>query len=122
MIDKDDLDDDLLDNDDDLDSYASKGGAAALGTSEDRLSAKYADFLMWTDTGSTHDEALDLANMTEEEFVEAERAENAERGAFTSLNDDEDDFAEDDDDADDEGYGSGRGSRRGSSFDSGDDY
>ena len=122
MIDKDDLDDDLLDNDDDLDSYASKGGAAALGTSEDRLSAKYADYLMWTDTGSTHDEALDLANMTEEEFVEAERAENAERGAFTSLNDDEDDFAEDDDDADDEGYSSGRGSRRGSSFDSGEDY
>ena len=121
MIDKDDLDDDLLDNDDDLDSYASKGGAAALGSSEDRLSAKYADYLMWTDTGSTHDEALDLANMTEEEFVEAERAENAERGAFTSLNDDEDDFAEDDDDADDEGYNSGRGSRRGSSFDS-DDY
>ena len=48
-------------------------------------------------------------------------AEDAERGAFTSLNDDEDDFAEDDDDTDDEGYSSGRGSRSGSSFDS-DDY
>jgi hypothetical protein len=121
MIDNDDLDDDLLDDDDTLDSYAAKGGAAALGSSEDRLSAKYADYLMWTDTGSSHDEALDLANMTEEEFVEAERAENADRGAFTSLDDEEDEFADDDDDDADEGYTSGRGSRRGSSFDS-DDY
>ena len=121
MINHDDLDDDLLADDDTLDSYAAKGGAAALGSSEDRLSAKYADYLMWTDTGSSHDEALDLANMTEEEFVEAERAENAERGAFTSLNDDDDDFADDDNDEDDEGYSSGRGSRRGSSFDN-DDY
>ncbi|WP_035562402.1 hypothetical protein [Hymenobacter sp. IS2118] len=121
MIDNDDLDDDLLDDDDNLDSYASKGGAAALGNTEDRLSAKYADYLMWTDTGSTHDEALDLANMTEEEFVEAERAENAERGAFTSLNDDDDEFADDDEDDEDEGYSSGRGSRGGSKFDS-DDY
>ena len=120
MIDHDDLDDDLLDDDDTLDTYAAKGGAAALGSSEDRLSAKYADYLMWTDTGSSHDEALDLANMTEEEFVEAERAENADRSAFTSLDDDEDNFA-DDEDEDDEGYSSGRGSRRGSSLDS-DDY
>ena len=119
MNDDDDLDDDLLGDDDDLDTYAKKGGAAAVGNAEDRLSAKYADYLMWTDTGSSHDEALDLANMTEEEFVEAERAENAERGGFTSLNDD-DDF-EDDADEDDEGYSSGRGSSRGSSFD-GDDY
>ncbi len=118
MIDHDDLDDDLLDDDDNLDTYAAKGGAAALGTSEDRLSAKYADYLMWTDTGSSHDEALDLANMSEEEFVEAERAENADRGAFTSL-DDDDDFA-DEDDEEDEGYSSGRGGRS-SSFDS-DDY
>ena len=122
MIDHDDLDDDLLDDDDHLDSYASKGGAAALGSSEDRLSAKYADYLMWTDTGSTHDEALDLANMTEDEFVEAERAENADRGAFTSLNDEDDDFADDDDDEADEGYASGRGSRRGSSSFDNDDY
>ncbi|WP_426059115.1 hypothetical protein [Hymenobacter sp. B1770] len=120
MIDDDDLDDDLLADDDILDSYAAKGGAAALGSSEDRLSAKYADYLMWTDTGSSHDEALDLANMTEEEFVEAERAENADRGAFTSLDDEEDEFADDDDDDADEGYASGRGSRRGSSFDSDD--
>jgi hypothetical protein len=74
---------------------------------------------MWTDTGSSHDEALDLANMTEEEFVEAERAENSDRGGFTSLDDDDDDFG-DDDDEDDEGYSSGRGGRS-SSFDS-DDY
>ena len=119
MIDNDDLDDDLLDDDDTLDSYAKKGGAAALGNPEDRLSAKYADYLMWTDTGSSHDEALDLANMSEEEFVEAERAENSDRGGFTSLDDAEDDFAEDDED-EDEGYSSGRGGRR-SSFD-GDDY
>lgn len=118
MIDNEDLDNDLLDDDDNLDTYAAKGGAAAIGNSEDRLSAKYADYLMWTDTGSTHDEALDLANMTEEEFVEAERAENSDRGGFTSL-DDDDDFA--DDDEDDEGYSSGRGSRSGSNSDS-DDY
>ena len=121
MINHDDLDDDLLADDDTLDSYAAKGGATALGSSEDRMSAKYADYLMWTDTGSSHDEALDLANMTEEEFVEAERAENAERGAFTSLNDDDDEFADDDDAEDDEGYNSGQGTRRGNSFDS-DDY
>lgn len=118
MIDHDDLDDDLLDDDDTLDSYAAKGGAAALGNTEDRLSAKYADYMMWTDTGSSHDEALDLANMTEEEFVEAERAENADRGGFTSLNDEDDDLL-DDEDEDDEGYSSGRGSRR-SSFDNDD--
>ena len=120
MIDDDDLDDALLDDDDNLDSYAQKGGAAALGNPEDRLSAKYADYLMWTDTGSSHDEALDLANMSEEEFVEAERAENSNRGGFTSLDDDEDDFADDDEDEDD-GYSSGRGGRRNSSSDS-DDY
>ena len=117
MIDDDDLDDDLLSDDDDLDTYAKKGGAAAIGNTEDRLSAKYADYLMWTDTGSSHDEALDLANMTEEEFAEAERAENADRGGFTSLDDGEDDLA--DDDEEDEGYSSGRGGR--SSYDS-DDY
>ena len=120
MIDDDDLDDALLDDDDNLDSYAQKGGATALGNPEDRLSAKYADYLMWTDTGSSHDEALDLANMSEEEFVEAERAENSNRGGFTSLDDDEDDFADDDEDEDD-GYSSGRGGRRNSSSDS-DDY
>ena len=119
MIDNDDLDDDLLDNDDSLDSYAKQGGATALGSSEERLSAKYADYLMWTDTGSSHDEALDLANMTEDEFTEAERAENSERSGFTSLSDDDDDFAEDDDE-DEEGYSSGRSSR-GSNSDS-DDY
>ena len=121
MIDNEDLDDDLLDDDDNLDTYAAKGGAAALGNTEDRLSAKYADYLMWTDTGSSHDEALDLANMTEDEFADAERAENAERGAFTSLEDDDDNFADDDDSDEDDGYASGRGSRRGGSLDS-EDY
>ena len=113
MINDDDLDDDLLDDDDNLDSYAKKGGATALGNTEDRLSAKYADYLMWTDTGSSHDEALDLANMSEEEFVEAERAENSDRGGFTSLDEDEDDFADDNEDQD-EGYSSDRGGRRNS--------
>ena len=117
MIDNDDLDDDLLGDDDTLDSYAAKGGAAAIGNPEDRLSAKYADYLMWTDTGSSHDEALDLANMTEEEFVEAERAENADRSGFTSL-DDDDDFGDEDDEED--GYSSGRSDRR-TGYDS-DDY
>ncbi|WP_310396327.1 hypothetical protein [Hymenobacter sp.] len=118
MIDHDDLDDDLLDDDDNLDTYAAKGGAAALGNPEDQLSAKYADYMMWTDTGSSHDEALDLANMTEDEFTDAERAENADRGGFTSLVDEDDDLADDEED-EDEGYGSGRGGRR-SSFDSDD--
>ena len=118
MIDHDDPDEELLD-DDNLDSYAAKGGAAALGNPEDQLSAKYADYLMRTDTGSSHDEALDLANMTEDEFADAERAENANRSGFTSLNDEEDEFA-DDDDEEDEGYSSGRGGRS-SSSDS-DDY
>ena len=117
MIDNDDLDDDLLGDDDTLDSYAAKGGAAAIGNPEDRLSAKYADYLMWTDTGSSHDEALDLANLTEDEFVEAERADNADRGGFTSL-DDDDDFADEDDEED--GYSSGRSDRR-TGYDS-DDY
>lgn len=120
MTDHDDLDDDLLADDDNLDTYAAKGGAAALGSSEDRVSAKYADYLMWTDTGSSHDEALDLASMTEDEFEDAERAAKAERGGFTSLDEDDEDFGDDDDDEEDEGYSSGRGSRN--SSDNNDDY
>lgn len=112
----DDLDDDLLDDDDNLDSYASKGGAKASGNPEDQLSAKYADYLMWKDTGSSHDEALDLASMTEEEFTAAEAAEDPDGSGFASL-DDEDDFADEDDE--DDGFGASRGgrSRGGSSFD-----
>ena len=118
MNDHDDLDDDLLDDDDTLDSYAAQGGAKALGNPEDQLSAKYADYLMWRDTGSSHDEALDLAGMTEAEHVAAENADNAdsaERGSFTSL-DEDDDFADDEDE--DDGF-SPRGGR-GSSFDNDD--
>ena len=59
--------------------------------------------------------------MTEEEFVEAERAENADRGGFTSLDDDDDDFGDDDDDEPTKATAAAGGSRRGSSFDS-DDY
>ena len=121
MKDSDDLDDDLLDDDDTLDDYARKGGATKTGNPEDRLSAKYADYLMWTDTGSSHDEALDLANMTEEEFVSAEAAENADRGGFTSLDDDDDDDFGSDDDDDEDSYGGGRSGGRGSRFDD-DDY
>ena len=109
----DDLDDDdLLGDDDELDSFASKGGAKASGNPEDRLSAKYADYLMWRDTGSSHDEALDLASMTEEEYTTAEAAEDPESSGFASLDDDEDDFADDDDE--DDGYSSGRAGRGGS--------
>jgi len=116
----DDLDDDLLDDDDNLDSYATKGGAKAAGNEEERLSAKYADYLMWRDTGSSHDEALDLASMSEEEFTAAEAAEaDSDRGGFTSLEDD-DDFGDDDEDDDSYGGSSSRGGRR-SSFDD-DDY
>ncbi len=118
MIDHDDLDDDLLDDDDTLDSYAAQGGAKALGNPEDQLSAKYADYLMWRDTGSTHDDALDLAGMTEAEHVAAENADNAdtvERSSFAAL-DDDDDFGDDEDE--DDAFGSPRS--RGSSFDNDD--
>ena len=119
MRDYDDEDDDLLDDDDELDSYAQKGGGKNAGSPEERLAAKYADYLMWSDTGSSHDEALDLANMTEEEFEAAENAENSDRGGFTSL-DDDDDFDDDDEDDDDSYSSRGRSSRRGSDYD--DDY
>ena len=114
----DDLDDDLLDDDDDLDSYASKGGAKASGNPEDRLSAKYADYLMWRDTGSSHDEALDLASMTEDEYATAEATEDPDgRTSFSSLDDlDDDDFSDDENDE----YGSAgssRNSRRNSDYD-----
>ena len=66
----DNLDDDDLNDDDNLDAYARTGGAKTKGSGEDQLSAKYADYLMWRDTGSSHDEALDLASMTEEEFTD----------------------------------------------------
>ncbi len=114
MIDHDDLDDDLLDDDDTLDSYAAQGGAKALGNPEDQLSAKYADYLMWRDTGSSHDEALDLAGMTEAEHVAAENADNAdsaERSSFATL-DEDDDFGDDDED---DSFGGSR-SRGASSF------
>lgn len=119
MIDHDDLDDDLLDDDDTLDSYAAQGGAKALGNPEDQLSAKYADYLMWRDTGSSHDEALDLAGMTEAEHVAAENADNAdsaERSGFAAP-DEDDDFGDDEDE--DDSFGSSR-SRGASSFESDD--
>lgn len=113
----DDLDDDLFD-DDELDNFAATGGSATRGNSEDQLSAKYADYLMWRDTGSSHDEALDLASMTEDEYATAEAAEDPDgsRG-FSSLDDEDDDFGDEDDE--DSGYGSHRtgGSRRSSGYD-----
>ncbi|MCB2376780.1 hypothetical protein LGH70_04265 [Hymenobacter sp. BT635] len=113
----DDLDDDFLDDDDELDTFAKTGGSKTRGNDEDRLSAKYADYLMWRDTGSSHDEALDLANMTEEEYTAAEAAEDPDGGGgFDSL-DDDDDFADDDEDS----FGSSRSSR-GSRFSDDDDY
>jgi hypothetical protein len=108
--------DDELDDDDNLDTFASTGGAKTRGTGEDQLSAKYADYLMWRDTGSSHDEALDLASMTEEEFTTAEAAEDPDGSTGLGRLDDEDDLDEDEDD--DEAYGSSsRGRSRGDDFD-----
>lgn len=112
----DNLDDDALEDDDNLDAYARTGGAKTKGSGEDQLSAKYADYLMWCDTGSSHDEALDLASMTEEEFTTAQAAEDPEGSSGLNPLDDEDDLdADDDDDA----YGSSSRSRgRGDDYDS----
>ena len=113
----DDLDDDLFD-DDELDNFAATGGDATRGNSEDQLSAKYADYLMWRDTGSSHDEALDLASMTEDEYATAEATEDPDGSTgFSSIDDlDDDDFS--DDDTDEYGSsGSSRNSRRNSDYD-----
>jgi len=109
-------DDDDLADDDNLDAFARTGGAKTKGSSEDQLSAKYADYLMWRDTGSSHNEALDLASMTEEEFTTAEAAENPDGSSGLDPLDDGDDL-----DADDEGddfSGGSRGSGRGDDYDS----
>ncbi|WP_324677781.1 hypothetical protein [Hymenobacter sp. GOD-10R] len=116
----DDLDDDF--DDDELDSYAKKGGGKSSGSAEDQLSAKYADYLMWRDTGSSHDEALDLASMTEEEFTAAEAAEDPDSSGFSSL-DDDDDFGNDDLDDEDDDYGSHRTGRgRSTRYNEDDDF
>jgi len=113
----DNLDDDALEDDDNLDAFASTGGAKTHGSGEDQLSAKYADYLMWRDTGSSHDEALDLASMTEDEFTTAETAEDPEGSSGLGRLDDEDDLDSDEDE--DEAYGSGSRSRgRGDEYDS----
>lgn len=106
----DDFDDDNLDDDDELDNFAKSGGSKTRGSAEDKLSAKYSDYLMWRDTGSSHDEALDLASMTEEEYATAEAADDSSSSGFDSFDDDLDD---DDDDFDDDDSYSGRGSKRG---------
>ncbi|TDN40405.1 hypothetical protein E4631_11305 [Hymenobacter sp. UV11] len=114
----DNLDDDDLADDDNLDEFARTGGAKTKGSSEDQLSAKYADYLMWRDTGSSHDEALDLASMTEEEFTTAEAAEDPDGiSGLAPLEDDDDLDADDDDDS----FGSSSRSR-GSSNDYDSDY
>ncbi|MBC6990193.1 hypothetical protein [Hymenobacter sp. BT491] len=116
----DDLDDDFLDDEDELDTFAQKGGRKSSGSPEERLSAKYADYLMWRDTGSSHDEALDLASMTEEEYTTAEAAEDPDGSSgYSSFGDDDlDDLADDDDD---DAYSSrSRGRSRGRDDD--DDY
>jgi hypothetical protein len=113
----DNLDEDDLD-DENLDSYARTGGAKTRGSGEDQLSAKYADYLMWRDTGSSHDEALDLASMTEEEFTTAEAAEDPDGSSGLGRLDDDDDFGSDEED-DDEGYSGGSSRRsRGDDYDS----
>ena len=96
----DNLDDDDLEDDDKLDTFARTGGAKTHGSGEDQLSAKYADYLMWRDTGSSHDEALDLASMTEEEFTTAEAAEDPDGASgLAPLDNDDLDADEDDDDS-----------------------
>ena len=112
----DDVPTDLLD-DDDLDAYAAQGGGKTSGSTESQLSAKYADYLMWLDTGSSHDEALDLASMSEEEFTTAE-ADADRSDSFGSLDDEDNDF---DDDEDDDGYSGGKRGGRSAAADS-DDY
>jgi hypothetical protein len=112
----DNLDDDDLADDDNLDAFASTGGAKTKGSSEDQLSAKYADYLMWRDTGSSHDEALDLASMTEDEFETAEAAEDPDGASGLAPLDDDDDLDADDDD--DFGGGSSRSRGRGDDYDS----
>ena len=110
----DNLDDDDLNDDDNLDAYARTGGAK--GSGEDQLSAKYADYLMWRDTGSSHDEALDLASMTEEEFTTAQAAEDPDGSSGHGSLDDEDDDLDADEDDD---YGSSsRGRGRSDDYDS----
>jgi len=109
----DNLDDDTddLKDDDSLDQFASTGGATTRGPVEDQLSAKYADYLMWRDTGSSHDEALDLASLTEEDYTTAAAAEDPDLASgLAPLEDDEDGL--DDEDEDDFG-GSSRGRGRG---------
>lgn len=112
-LDADDLDDDSLD------SYARTGGAKTRGSGEDQLSAKYADYLMWRDTGSSHDEALDLASMTEEEFTTAEAAEDPDGGSGLSrLDEDDEDLNSDEDEDDTFGGTSRRSGGRGEDYDS----
>lgn len=111
----DNLDDDDLADDDNLDAFASTGGAKTKGSSEDQLSAKYADYLMWRDTGSSHDEALDLASMTEDEFETAEAAEDPDGASGLAPLEDDDDLADDDDD---DFGGSSRSRGRGDDYDS----
>jgi hypothetical protein len=112
----DNLDDDALEDDDNLDAFARTGGAKTHGSGEDQLSAKYADYLMWRDTGSSHDEALDLASMTEDEFTTAEAAEDPDGSSGLSPLDDVDDL--DDDDDEDSLGGSSRSRGRGDDYDS----
>ena len=113
-------DDDLFGDDDALDNFAKAGGSKTHGSAEERLAAKYADYLMWRDTGSSHDEALDLANMSEDEFDEAEAGNDPESsGKFTSLDDlDDNDFSDDENDE----YGSSGSSRNSGRNSDYDDY
>jgi hypothetical protein len=113
----DNLDDDDLGDDDNLDTFARTGGAKTRGSGEDQLSAKYADYLMWRDTGSSHDEALDLASMTEDEFTTAEAAEDPDGSSLGRLDEEDDDLGGDDED-DDFGGGSSRGRGRSDDYDS----
>ncbi len=115
--DDDDIDLDVLSEDEDDDKPATKG-RKGKGSADDR----YADYLMYRDTGSSHDEALDLASMSDAEY---RTISAANRTAGSDLDADDDlgfgggGFVadDDDDDADDDTFSSGRGGRRSSGYD-----
>ncbi len=123
--DDDDLDDDLLltkspfdsdelSDDHDDEPRPAKRGKGKGASAED----KYADYLMYRDTGSSHDEALDLASMSDAEY----KSQSAgSRDAFVSDEEDDQAFTADDDEDEDGDSFTRSASRRGGSFDE-DDY
>ena len=104
--------DDLSDDDDEPKPLKRSKGKGA--SAED----KYADYLMYRDTGSSHDEALDLAIMSDAEY----KSQSAgSRDVFVSDDEEDPTFTADDDDDEDSDSFTRGANRRGGSFDE-DDY